>query len=176
MKKGDLTEALFYNAAIQYRNQRLLSFAKTHPEFVTQKAHYKGRGKAKKVEKVEGFFKAKGSPDWAINIRGLGFCWIDTKGATTDKAFTYLSGSAVEQYRKMTEDQEDSGVLGFFLVEWIAPDNSTNSTWRLYPVESLALNDLQTSIKVERFKGLHVPVEGDMPMFLDPILKYEMSK
>lgn len=173
MKKGELTELIFYNTCIQYRNQGKLSFFKTFPEFTVIEPGKKAR-RGNKGTLTKGFFNDKALPDWHITVNrndGLSIpVWMDTKGVTTDKTWYNLTGAAIAQWDRMIEDLNDSNTLGFFFVEWMSPENSNDREWLLFPVNEVYPNDSRKHIKIKKKDGIPAPLDGDTPDFLPIII------
>lgn len=161
-RRGTQAEQEFDIACRYYRNQYLIDWQKTFPEFVVLGRLINGE--------VRGFFRDKGTADRVISLAKLRgrTCWVEIKSFARQDQKTLSDKKDAHQYDMMLAAVEDGKALAFYAVRW---KWKKIIEWRFYPIPDFKRQ--HRKIVFEREAGLFVPSLGGWPEWLDVILENE---
>ncbi len=157
-RRGTQAEQEFDIACRYYRNNYLIDWHPTFPEFVVL-GHLEDGA-------VRGFFKDKGTADRVISLAKLGgrTCWVEIKSFARLDQKTLNDKKDIHQYDMMLAAVEDGKALAFYAVRW---KWRKIIEWRFYPVSDLKRQ--YKEIVFEREAGLLVPSLKGWPEWLDVV-------
>lgn len=141
-RRGTQAEQEFDIACRYYRNNYLIDWHPTFPEFVVLGHLEDGV--------VRGFFKDKGTADRVISLAKFNgkTCWAEIKSFAAKGKKTLSDEKDTRQYDMMLAAVEDGQAMAFYAVRW---KWNKIIEWRLYPITGLKKEE--GKIIFERKKG-----------------------